>query len=394
MGTEAWIGPLVGQLQAENRERTLQVLPGSGGKIEIGGRPYLNFSSNDYLELSRDPRVVAKAAEMMGRFGASAGASRLVTGTLECHAELEEALAAFLGRPAAIVYGSGYLANVGVLSILVGRDDLVFADRLVHASIIDGIILGRAELSRFPHNDIDQLDRMMARAGAARRAGQRLLVVTESVFSMDGDQAPLSQLCEVANRHEAMILVDEAHALGIFGPEGAGLAQEQALGDRINVCTATLSKALGSYGGFIVCSRELRTLLVNKSRPFIYSTGLPPASVGAAHAAMEIIRASPHLGATLLARAGRFRSQLQRLGLNVMHSESQIIPLLIGENARSLRVSARLKAQGILATAIREPTVPRGTARIRFSVTLAHGEEELHRAAEAIAEVACQEGML
>jgi 8-amino-7-oxononanoate synthase len=394
MGTEAWIGPLLTQLQAENRERTLQVLPGSGGKIVMGGRTYLNFSSNDYLDLSQDTRVVAKAAEMMARFGASAGASRLVTGTLECHAELEHALAAFLGRPAAIAFGSGYLANVGVLSVLVGREDLVFADRLVHASIIDGIILGRAELSRFPHNDIDQLDQLMARAGSARRASQRLLVVTESVFSMDGDQAPLSQLCEVANRHEAMILVDEAHALGIFGPEGAGLAQEHALGDRINVCTATLSKALGSYGGFVVCSRELQTLLVNKSRPFIYSTGLPPASVGAALAALEITRALPHLGATLLARAERFRNQLRGLGLNVMHSESQIIPLLIGANARALSFSARLKAQGILATAIREPTVPRGTARIRLSVTLAHSEEELHRAAEAIANAAGQEGIL
>lgn len=394
MENESWVTPLLRQLRADGRERTLNVLPRAGGRFSMDGREYLNFSCNDYLDLSRDPRVLSRAAETMGRYGAGSGASRLVTGTLACHAELEAALASFQSYPAVIVFGSGCLANVGVLSTVLGRSDVVFADRLIHATIIDGIVLSRAKLCRFAHNDIEQLDSLMTRAAAARRPGFRFLVVTESVFSMDGDRAPLRDLCEVASRHEAMLLVDEAHALGVFGPHGAGLVREHGLGNRVNACTATLSKALGSYGGFVACSTELQALLINRSRPFLYSTGLPPASVGAALAALEIIRSTPHLGPTLLARAELFRRQLRELGLNVMHSESHIIPLLIGDNATAWRFSARLKAKGILATAIREPTVPRGTARIRLSVTLAHAEEDLQQAATAIAEAARQEGLL
>ncbi|MGO9601202.1 MAG: 8-amino-7-oxononanoate synthase [Isosphaeraceae bacterium] len=394
MENESWIAPLLRQFQADGLERTLNVLPRGGGKFSADGRDYLNFSCNDYLDLSRDPRVLDRAAETLARFGAGSGASRLVTGTLACHAELEVELAAFLAYPAALVFGSGCLANVGLLSTVLGRSDLVFADRLVHATIIDGIVLSRAKLHRFPHNELDQLESMLTRAAATRSAGGRFLVVTESVFSMDGDQAPLRALCEVASRHEAMLVVDEAHALGVFGPCGAGIAREHGLENRINVCTATLSKALGSYGGFVACSEELRALLVNRCRPFIYSTGLPPASVGAALAALRIIRSSPHLGPTLLSRAELFRRQLRELGCRVMHSESHIIPLLVGENRAAVRFSARLKSSGILATAIREPTVPRGTARLRLSVTLAHTEDDLRQAARTIAEAARQEGLL
>ena len=394
MENESWVTPILRQWRADGRERTLNVLPRSGGRFSMDGREYLNFSCNDYLDLSRDPRVLSRASETMTRYGAGAGASRLMTGTLACHAELESALASFQSYPAAVVFGSGCLANVGVLSSVVGRGDVVFADRLVHATIIDGIVLSRAKLCRFPHNDLDQLDSLIKRGAAARRAGVRFLVATESVFSMDGDLAPLRALCEVASRHEAMLLVDEAHAIGVFGPHGAGLVREHDLGTRVNACTATLSKAMGSYGGFVACSEDLQALLINRSRPFIYSTGLPPSSVGAALAALEIIRVESDLGPTLLARAELFRRQLRELGLNVMQSESQIIPLLIGANEAALRFSARLKAKGILASAIREPTVPRGTARIRLSVTLAHAEDDLQQAAAAIAETARQEGLL
>jgi 8-amino-7-oxononanoate synthase len=394
MDTESWIPPLLRELRADDRERTLNVLPQAGGRFSIGGREYLNFSCNDYLDLSRHPRVLARAAETIRRYGAGAGASRLVTGTLACHAELEEELAAFQTRPAAVVFGSGCLANVGVISAIVGRGDQVFADRLVHATIIDGIVLSRAKLCRFHHNDMNQLNDMMTRAASGRRPGSRFLVVTESVFSMDGDLAPLFEVCAIAGRHEAMVLVDEAHALGVFGPQGAGLVREHCLGDRVNACTATLSKALGSYGGFVSGSKDLQALVVNRARSFIYSTGLPPASVGAALAALEIVRTTPELGPTLLARAKRFCRRLRGLGLNVMPAESQIIPLLIGDNATTLRLSARLKASGILAMAIREPTVPRGTARIRLSVTLAHSDEDLEQAAAMIAAAARREGLL
>ncbi len=394
MENESWISPQLRQLQADGLERTLNVLPRAGGKFVAEGREFLNFSCNDYLDLARDPRVLSRAAATMGCFGAGAGASRLVTGTLDCHAELEAGLASFLSYPAALVFGSGCLANIGILSTVLGRNDVVFADRLVHATILDGIALSRAQLVRYPHNDIEQLDGLMTRAAGSRSPGVRFLVVTESVFSMDGDQAPLPALCDLAGRHAAMLLVDEAHALGVFGPHGAGLVSELGLGDRVNACTATLSKALGSYGGFVACSSELRALLINRSRPFIYSTGLPPASVGAALAALEVIRSTSNLGSTLLTRSALFRRQLRELGLNVMDSASQIIPLLIGDNTRALRLSARLKAGGILATAIREPTVPRGTARIRLSVTLAHTEDDLRHAATTLAEAAREEGLL
>lgn len=393
MADEAWIAPVLERLRAEDRERTLHALPAPGGKFLMDGREYLSFSSNDYLNLARDPRVLEGAAEALRRHGAGAGASRLVTGTLDCHAELEAALASFQESPAALVFGSGCLANVGVLTSTVGRGDFVFADRLVHATILDGAALSRAKLHRFPHNDVDTLEGLLKRAAAGRRAGARFLLVTESVFSMDGDRAPLWELCDLARRYEAMLLIDEAHALGVFGPSGRGLSHEQGLMGQINARTATLSKALGSYGGFVACSEELKALLVNRARSFIYSTGLPPASAGAALAALGIIQAEPQLGATLLGRAERFRRRLRELGLNVMASESQIIPLLIGENAKALSLSARLKAKGILATAIREPTVPRGTARLRLSVTLAHSDDDLTHAAETIAECARLEGL-
>ncbi|MGO8745509.1 MAG: aminotransferase class I/II-fold pyridoxal phosphate-dependent enzyme [Thermoguttaceae bacterium] len=394
MANESWIPPLLERLRAEGLERTLHVLPRGGGKFAMDGREYLNFSCNDYLNLARDPRVLGRAAETLDRFGAGAGASRLVTGTLDCHAELEAALAAFESYPAALVFGSGCLANAGLLSTLLGRGDVVFADKLVHATILDGIVLSRAKLHRFHHNDVEHLGRLMDRAAATGGSRGRFLVATESVFSMDGDLAPLGAICDAAQRHDAMVLVDEAHALGVFGPMGAGLVREQGLGGRVNACVATFSKALGSYGGFVACSRELRELLIHRARSFLYSTALPPASVGAALAALEILRTSPDLGAMLLSRARLFRRALEAAGLNTMRSESHIIPLLIGDNGAAVRFSARLKERGILATAIREPTVPRGTARIRLSATLAHSEEDLRRAARIIAEVAGAEGLL
>ena len=314
-----------------------------------------------------------------------------MTGTLECHAELEAALASWQSYPAALVFGSGCLTNLGTLSAILGRDDVAFVDRLAHATILDGIVLSRARLHRFRHNDPDHLDRLLAHATATRRPGGRFLVVTESVFSMDGDRAPLGPLAAAAGRYDAMLLVDEAHALGVFGPRGAGFTLAGRLTDRVGACTGTLSKALGGYGGFVCGSAALRALLIQRSRQFIYSTALPPASAAAALAALEAVCQRPGLGPELLARAQSFRQQLQAAGLNVMPADTQIVPLLIGPSDRAVRLSGRLKAKGILAPAIREPTVPRGTARLRLSVTLAHIADNLQRAAAAIAEAASEE---
>ena len=289
-------------------------------------------------------------------------------------------IAALKGYPEALLFGSGFLANTGVITALAGRSDHVFADKLAHASIIDGIVLSRANLKRFHHNDADHLKTLLGQCPA----GGRKLVVTESVFSMDGDIALLPEITSLAVEQGAMVMVDEAHATGVFGPRGSGLIREHGLEERVNVSMGTLSKALGGYGGFIACSPALRELLVNRARSFIYTTGLPPSVVGSALGALAVVEKADNPGVELLRRAAIFRRRLQQAGLDTLNSQSQIIPVLIGENARTLAVAQRLKSKGILTVAIRPPTVPEGTARLRLSVTLDHTDNDLEWAAEEI----------
>ena len=385
MESEKWIEEELARLRQKRLERRLSVFGGAGGKMEIDGRTYLNFSSNDYLGLSLHPEVVSESRRYLEAYGCGATASRLVTGTLSAHVVLEEEIAALKGYEAALVFGSGFLANLGIISSLAGRSDHVFADKLVHASIIDGIVLSRANLKRFRHNDPEHLEALLKDSPASGRK----LVVTESVFSMDGDLAPLSEIASVAARHNAMTMVDEAHATGVFGPGGSGLIRQYGLEDRINVSMGTLSKALGGYGGFVACSNPLRELLVNRARAFIYTTGLPPSVVGSAIGALAVIKKAGNPGARLLERAAAFRKRLKDAGLDVLHSRSQIIPVLMGDNGRALEAAERLKSRGILAVAIRPPTVPEGTARLRLSLTLDHSEDDLERAAGEIIE-ACR----
>jgi 8-amino-7-oxononanoate synthase len=380
MRSEEWIDEELAKLRDKSLERRLSVFREAGGKIKIDGRTFLNFSSNDYLALARHPEVMSASRRYLESFGCGATASRLVTGTLEPYRELEGVLAALKGYPASLVFGSGFLTNSGVITALVGRDDYVFADKLAHASIIDGIILSRATLKRFHHNDPDHLRLLLKeRPGAGRK-----LIATESVFSMDGDIAPLPEIASLAVEHGAMMMVDEAHATGVFGPGGSGLIRQYGLEDRVNVSMGTLSKALGGYGGFIACSQALRELLINRARSIIYTTGLPPGVVGSALGALAVVEKAGNAGAELLRRAATFRERLQQGGLNTLGSESQIIPVLIGENARTLAIAERLKLKGILAVAIRPPTVPEGTARLRLSVTLDHTAQDLEWAAEQI----------
>jgi 7-keto-8-aminopelargonate synthetase-like enzyme len=371
MRNEAWIPARLADLRAASLERTLTPLPAVGGRITIDGREFLNFASNDYLDFARRPELREAVRAAADRFGAGATASRLMAGTLSCHAELEARLAAFKGYPAALVFGSGYLTNVGALPALVGRNDMVFADKLAHASLIDGAVLSRARLVRFHHNDAAHLERQLAAAPAAARK----LVVTESVFSMDGDRAPLPDLCGVAQRHGAMVLVD--------GLENA-----------VNISMGTLSKALGSYGGFAAVSAPMRDWLVNTARSFIFDTALPPAAAAAALAALGLLERSPGLGSELLRRAKHFRASLRNAGLALDESESQIVPVVVGSSAGALSLSRRLRERGILAPAVRPPTVPEGTARLRFSVTLAHREEDLDHAAASLRAAMAEEGLL
>ncbi len=390
MSNESWIEEELNEMERRHLLRHAPVYPSAGGRLDINGIAVLNFASNDYLNLASHPDVIASAVEALETYGAGATSSRLVAGTLPLHEELEYEIARHKGYPSALVFGSGYMTNAGVIPALVGRSDQIFADRLAHASLLDAALLSRAKLERFHHNDAGHLEELLTQASPSGRK----LVVTESIFSMDGDRAPLGEIADSAERHGALLMVDEAHATGIFGPAGAGLIQEKELTSRVNVCMGTLSKALGGYGGFVACSGNLRRWLINRARAFIYTTAPPPSAVGAALAALKILEREPHLGRELLSRADRFRTQLKEAGFNTLNSSSQIIPVLVGENAAALRLAARLREQGILAAAIRPPTVPPGTARLRLSVTLAHTEEDLAHTAAALKATALQEGIL
>jgi 8-amino-7-oxononanoate synthase len=358
--------------------RSLHARGAAGGKFRQGGRTILNFSSNDYLNLARDGRVKAAAIAAVEQLGCGAAASRLMSGHLEMHERLERRLAEWVGTEAALVFGSGFLTNLGVLTALAARGDAILADRLNHASLVDGARLSGARLARYRHGDADHLAKLLE----ARPAGRRI-VATDSVFSMDGDVAPLGEISRLAERHAATLVVDEAHALGVFGRGGGGVCRDSP-GVRPDVIVGTLSKALGGYGGFAACSAAMRELLVNRARSFIYSTALPPACLGSALAALDVVAGSGELGRTLLERAAGFRTLLSDAGLNVGRSCCQIVPVLVGDNDTAVALARRLEEDGILTVAVRPPTVPPGTARLRMSITLAHDEADLQLAAEKL----------
>jgi 8-amino-7-oxononanoate synthase len=389
MNQETWIHNELDALRRDHLARCLRVYPTAGGRIHLDGREFLNFSCNDYLGLSKHPRVMAAAKEALDEYGAGSTASRLVAGTLPIHEQLERRLADFKNYPAALVFGSGYLVNAGVIPSLVNRDDTVFADKLVHASLIDGIALSRAKLVRFRHNDSEHIEELLKKHTAGRK-----LVVTESVFSMDGDLAPLPEIADAASKHNAMLMIDEAHATGVFGPAGSGRIREHRIESSVNLSMGTLSKALGSYGGFVACSTNMRELFVNRARALIYTTALPPSVIASSIAALDVLQTSPELGVELLTRAKSFRNTLKAAGLDTMQSASQIIPLRVGDNANALALAERLRASGIITVAIRPPTVPPGSARLRLSVTLDHSEKDLARAGEIIIAAATAEGVI
>ncbi len=370
--------------------RQLRAMPECGARIRLAdGRTVLNFSSNDYLGLAGDQRVKAGATAAVERLGCGARSSRLMAGDLELCELLEADLARLVGTEAALVFGSGFLANLGVMTVAAGRGDDIFADRLNHASLTDGMQLSGARWRRYRHKDVGHLASMLAKANRGRR-----VVVTDSIFSMDGDRAPLDELAEVAAARGAMLVVDEAHAIGVMGEAGGGLCREVGCKARPDVVVGTLSKALGGYGGFVGCSAAMRELMINRARSFIYSTGLPPACIGAARAAVAVLAAEPNMGERLLAKARLLRGLLAAGGLAVAALESQILPVHVGGNAEAVRLSQLLWDRGVLATAVRPPTVPDGTARLRLSVTLAHTDDELRVAAGTIVDVAREVGLV
>ncbi|ACL61144.1 aminotransferase class I/II-fold pyridoxal phosphate-dependent enzyme [Methylobacterium nodulans] len=359
---------LAGLNAAGLRRRLVPTARTGGARAERGGRPVVSFSCNDYLGLATHPAVVAAARAALERYGAGSGGSRLVTGDHPVFAELEAELARRKGHEAALVFGSGYLANLGITPALAGAGDLILIDELGHSCMWAGTRLSGARTLPFRHNDLKHLEALLARErGEARHA----LILTERVFSMDGDRAPVADILDLARSFDAWTLVDDAHGLGVVGPDATAPLE-----------MGTLSKALGSYGGYLCASRAVIDLLTSRARSFVYTTGLPPASAAAALAALRLIEAEPERAARPLALARRFTA---RLGLP--EAQSAVVPVLVGEAEAALALSRALEARGFLVVAIRPPTVPAGTARLRIAFSAAHAEAEVDALAQALSEL-------
>jgi 8-amino-7-oxononanoate synthase len=365
------------------RLRTVDSAPGPW--VTVDGRQVLLLCSNDYLGLAGNAAVRAAAAQAAERWGAGAGASRLVSGNMTIHTELEHELAEFKGHEACVLFGSGYLANTGVIAALAGSDHVILSDELNHASIIEGCRQSRAETIVYRHRDVDSLA-----AGLSRAAGRRALIVTDAVFSMDGDLAPLAEIVELAERHGARVVVDEAHATGVVGPGGRGLVAALGLERRIDVVVGTLSKALGSYGAFACCNRAMAEFLVNRARTLIFSTALPPPAVAAAGAALQIVRDQPVIVGRLRGNSGLLRDELVACGFDVPAGETPIIPLIVGDPRAATDLCEAALQAGVFAQAIRPPTVPDGTSRLRLVAMATHSAEDLRTAATRLAVAASQ----
>lgn len=382
-------------LDRQDLKRRLRDVSGAQGrKIVLDGKEVLNFCSNNYLGLADDPRLRQSAIECIQKEGIGSGASRLVCGNMAAHRELEEGIARFKGAESCLTFSAGYMANVGIISSIFGRGDMIFCDRLNHASIIDGVILSQAKFKRYPHNDMEALEEMLRSATGFRRRG----IITDSVFSMDGDIAPLGKIVDIARKYDCLVMIDEAHALGVMGKNGRGLAEHFGVEDKIDIQMGTLSKAAGSFGAYCCGSKELIDLLVNKARSFIYTTAMPPAVAAAARKAVEIIRDEPALRQRLWANTDYFQKAVVAMGFNTFSSsrrpdvpvrgepngQTPIVPIVVGESGVAVEFSKRLLGQGIFVSAIRPPTVPRNTARLRLTVTAAHTREDLGYTLEKI----------
>ncbi len=372
------------ELRALGLQRHTRVIDGpQGAHVTLDGQRVLLLCSNNYLGLADHPRVRQAAAEAAMRWGVGAGASRLISGTMTVHRQLEERLAAFKRREAALLFGSGYLANAGTIAALARPGEVVFSDQLNHASIIDGCRLSRAEVFVYDHCDIEHLE-----WGIAQADGRGALIVTDGVFSMDGDVAPLAQLAELAERHRLRLMVDEAHGTGALGPGGRGAVAEAGLGHRVDVVIGTLGKALGSYGAFVACDRSMARYLLNAARTFIFSTALPPPAVAGALAALELLEQQPGRVDRLADNSAQLRAALKREGFDLGASRTQIIPLLIGDADLAVRVCEMALARGVFAQAIRPPTVPPGSSRLRLALMATHEAQELSFGARMIAQAA------
>lgn len=379
-------------LRAEGLYRSMRVIKGAqGSRVELDGKQVLMLCSNNYLGLADHPEL--RSAAVFGvAFGVGSGASRLVSGTMELHEKLEERIAAFKGTEKALVFNSGYAANTGIVSALVGRGDAIYSDRLNHASIIDGALLSRAELHRYPHRDMTALERLLQDKGG----NGRRLIVTDGVFSMDGDIAPLQDLVRLAKKYGALLMVDDAHGTGVLGATGRGSGELLGVMDGIDIHMGTLGKGLGSFGAYAAASATICDYLVNKARSFIFSTSLPPAVLAASIAAIDLVD-SPEgkvLRDKLAANVALFKEKLAQAGFDTMGSETQIVPIFVGPADATMEFSKELLEQGIFVQGIRPPTVPSGSCRLRCTIMATHEAAELEEAAGIIEQVGKKLGVV
>ena len=362
-----------------------------GPRIEIGSRTLLNFSSNDYLGLANHPALKEAAIKATEKFGAGAGASRLICGSLAPFHELEEALAAFKGTEAALTFSTGYATAIGTITALLGKDDIIIVDKLVHASIVDAAKLSGAKLRVFAHNDLNDLEEKLTwaaeniqRPTSNIQHRTQVLIVTESIFSMDGDAAPLKEIVTLKEKFGARLMVDEAHATGLYGPHRRGLAEELGVSDRIEIQMGTLGKALGASGGYICGSQALIDFLVNRARSFIFSTAPVPAAAGAAQAGIRLVQSTEgqKLNERLWSRVAAFKSEIRSQKSEIA---SAIVPRIIGDESAAVAAATKLREQGLFVPAIRYPTVARGAARLRITLTAAHTSEDVATLTNALA---------
>ena len=382
---------LAGEL-AELREQKLfrypKVLTGQQqARAVFNGREVINLSSNNYLGLATHPRMIAAAAKAAQEFGAGSGAVRTIAGTMDIHVELEKKIAAFKHTEAALVFQSGFTANAGTVAAVLGKDDMIISDELNHASIIDGCRLSRAGIRVFPHGDIDGLRKLLDETDAVRDAGHHVLVVTDGVFSMDGDIAKLPEIVRAAKEHGAITMVDDAHASGVLGRNGRGTVDHFDLHGQVDIQVGTLSKAIGVLGGYVAGSRTLIDYLIHRGRPILFSTSHPPAVTAACMEAFDILLEEPEIIDKLWENTRFFKKGLEDLGFNTGISQTPITPVIVGEGALAMKLSDRLFEEGVFAQALAFPTVPRGKARVRTIVMATHTQEDLEFSLKAFGKV-------
>ncbi len=382
------------ELERLGLSRRLRLVSGpQGPTVLLDGQPVLLLCSNNYLGLADHPQVREAAAEAAMRWGVGAGASRLISGTMTVHRRLEERLADFTARQSCLLFGSGYLANLGVIGALAGRGDTVFSDELNHASIVDGCRLSRAEVVVYRHGDPEHLLWSMRHHGGRREGQGRRVIATDSIFSMDGDVAPLEEIVELAQASGARIVVDEAHAIGTYGPDGRGALAAAGLEGEVDAIVGTLGKSLGSYGAFVCGDQQMTRYLLNTARSFIFSTALPPPAAAGALAALELLQQRPHRVERLAANARALRRSLAAEGFQVPEGDMHIVPLIVGEERDTMRLCQAAIEQGVFAQAIRPPTVPAGTSRLRLAAMASHTTSDMRLAAGVLASTARKLGL-